>query len=208
VSELFLPLIERVADRLCHDFASSAQAVASGFDLLREAQGVAEREEAESFLAEAVAAQKAKIRYARQAYGPSAGAVACAELESLVHQLFEDIRPELDWRVTTPALGSSAARGLLVLAQLGADILATGGLARLDVRARDNVQIVELDAEGPRPMLREEVRSGLNGTASEAGGRWAQGAFVRALVEAAGGEISVEDRPRGVRIWFSLPIDF
>ncbi|HWD67703.1 MAG TPA: histidine phosphotransferase family protein [Caulobacteraceae bacterium] len=209
MDEAVLTLTERLADRLCHDFASSAQAVASGLDLLREAQSPAEREEAESFLAEAVAAQKTKIRFARQAYGPVAGAVDCAELESLIQKLFEDIRPDLDWRVRAPTLGPSAARGLLVLAQLAADILATGGMARLDARTEGEVRVVELDADGPRPVLREEVRSGLTGAPNEAtpSGRWAQGAFVWALVKAAGGDVRVEDRPRGVRVWFSLPKD-
>lgn len=201
-------LIERLADRLCHDFASSAQAVASGFDLLREALDANEREEAEAFLAEAVAAQRVKIAYARRAYGPAPAAADPAELELLVQPLFADVRPDLDWRVTASA-GPASSRALLVLAQLATDILAAGGLARLSLLDEDDSQVVELDTEGPRPMLRDEARSGLTGVASEAGfgGRWSQGAFVRYLAVSAGGEIGLEEKPKGVRIRLRLPKD-
>ncbi len=207
VDEVSLTLFERLADRLCHDFASSAQAVASGFDLLREAQNPAEREEAEGFLAEAVATQRARIGYARRAYGPASTAVAASELELLVQALFANIRPNFDWQVTSAALEPAAGRSLLILAQLATDILAAGGLARLSERSEGQRQWVELDAEGPRAKLRDELRSGLTGTQSETGhgGRWAQGAFVRSLVVVAGGELGLEERPLGVRIWLNLP---
>jgi hypothetical protein len=197
-----LILVERLAERLCHDFASASQAVASGLDLLTEASGPAERDEAQAFLAEAVASQKARLQFARKAYGPAADSTAASEAEALVRDIFNDIRPTLDWQVGPAGLAPAEVHALLILGQLGADILAAGGVARLALTGTE----VELDAEGPRPMLRDDLRDGLTGVAGEAGlgGRWAQGAFLRALATSVGGNIWLEERSGGVRIRVSL----
>jgi histidine phosphotransferase ChpT len=200
-------LPERLADRLCHDVLSSAQAIASGLDLLAEAAGAAERDEAVAFLIEAVAAQRAKVGYARRAYGPAGDGVQTAELKGLAEALYADIRPTLDWAVEPAALGPAAARGLLVLLQIAADALAAGGRATATARAEGGHTRVEVDVAGPRAVVKEDVRSGLSGAPFQAalGGRWIQGAWVASLAAAAGGTVSVETYEGGLRLILILP---
>ncbi|MGH7024919.1 MAG: histidine phosphotransferase family protein [Caulobacteraceae bacterium] len=199
----WMNLTERLADRLCHDVASSAQAIASGLDLLAEAGSEAEREEAAAFLTEAVTAQRFKLRYARRAYGPAVQVIDAAEVKALAEALFEGGRAKLQWLVGEATLGPIAARCLLLLLQIAADAVAAGGTARVEAHA-DGVVV---DAEGPRARVRDEVRAGLSGEAFDAGlgGRWVQGAFVAALVGSVGGAVSVDTREGGVCLAVSLP---
>jgi len=182
-------LAERLADRLCHDISSSAQALASGLDLLSEASTDAHRDEAVAFLSDALTAQKFKVGYARRVYG-LAPAASAAELKTLAETLYADLRPSLDWAVEATTLGPPAARALLLLLQIAADALAVGGV----VRARSAGSMVAVELVGSRIALRDEVRAGLAGEPFGAGlgGRWVQGAFVAALAAQAGGRVEVE----------------
>ena len=186
-----MELAERVADRLCHDISSSAQALASGLDLLSEAGTDGDRDEAVAFLGQALAAQKFKVGYARRAYGLGSPASA-AELRTLAETLYADLRPTLDWAVEAPMLRPAAARVLLLLLQIAADALAAGGIVR--ARSADDGSVVAVDMAGGRIGLKDEVRAGLAGEPFGAGlgGRWVQGAFVAALAAQAGGRVEVE----------------
>jgi histidine phosphotransferase ChpT len=185
-----LELAERVADRLCHDISSSAQALASGLDLLGEARTDADRDEAVAFLGEALAAQKSKVGYAREAYGLGSAASA-ADLKALAEALYADLRPTLDWAVEAPSLEPAAGRVLLLLLQVAADALAVGGAVRATTAGDGSV--VAVDMAGGRIALKDEVRAGLAGEpfAAGLGGRWVQGAFVAALAARAGGRVEV-----------------
>ena len=200
-------LPERLVDRLCHDVLSSAQAIASGLDLLAEAASAAERDEAVAFLAEAVAAQRAKVGYARRAYGPASDGVQTSELKGHAQALFDDIRPMLDWSVEPAVLGPAAARGLLVLLQIAADALAVGGRATASARTEGGRLRVEVDAASPRAVVKDEVMAGLSGAPFQAGlgGRWVQGAWVAAMAAAAGGTVGLETYEGGLRLVLSLP---
>jgi len=206
-SQQALELTERLADRLCHDVSSSAQAIASGLDLLGEAGSPAERDEALAFLAEAVAAQRSKVRYARRAYGPVGQGTPTSELKTLAEGLYADLRPTLDWAIEPQVLGPAASRALLSLLQIAADALAVGGLARASAGLDGGRLVVAVDAEGARVAVRDEVRAGLAGAPFQAGlgGRWVQGAFVANLAAASGGTIDVEAREGAARFAVSLP---
>ena len=184
-------LAERVADRLCHDISSSAQALASGIDLLSEARTDAERDEATALLGDALAAQKFKVGYARRAYGLGSAASA-TELKPLAETLYADLRPTLDWAVEAQTLGPAAGRVLLLLLQIAADALAVGGVVRAS--SAGDGSLVAVDMAGGRIALKDEVRAGLAGEpfASGLGGRWVQGAYVAALAGRAGGRVEVE----------------
>ena len=197
-------LVERLADRLCHDISSSSQAIASGLDLLREAAGPVERDEAIAFLGEALASQRAKVGYARRAFGPATQAADATELKDLALGLYVDIRPTLDWTLTASSLGPTAARTLLVLLHIAADALAVGGVARVSMEADGGLTVL---ATGPRVAVKDEVRAGLAGEAFDSGlaGRWVQGSFVAMLAAQAGGEVKVDAREGVVRFSVSLP---
>jgi histidine phosphotransferase ChpT len=186
-----LELAERLAERLCHDISSAAQALASGLDLLTEARSEAERDEAAGLLKEALAAQNFKVAYARRVYG---GGLATdnAELAATAGALYAELRPSLDWAVAAPSLGPTGSRALLLLVQIAADALALGGVVRATSAADGSMVAVEL--AGRRVTPKDEVRAGLAGApfAAGLGGRWVQGAYLAALAAAAGGHVEAQ----------------
>lgn len=198
-------LAARLVDRLCHDVAGSIQALASGLDLLRESADPASREEATSLLADALAAQQAKLAFGRRAFGSAPAMTECGELEALARGLFADLRPSLDWAVEARRLGPSAARCLLNLVQIAGEVLAVGGVARITADAAGSE--VALEARGPRVNLRDETRAGLNGEPLGAGlaGKWVQGALVSDVARAAGGRVSLDQADGAVTIRIDLP---
>jgi hypothetical protein len=200
-------LTQRLVDRLCHDIAGSIQALSSGLDLLGEADDPAGREEAASLLADALAGQKAKLVFARRAFGSAPPVTEAAELAGLARGQFGDLRAGLDWAVEAERLGPTASRCLLNLVQIAAEILAVGGVARVMARTRSAGAEIVIESRGPRLILREETRAGLAGEPFGAGlaGRWVQGALVSELARAAGGRIKMDEADGAVTIRVDLP---
>ncbi|HEV7158949.1 MAG TPA: histidine phosphotransferase family protein [Caulobacteraceae bacterium] len=196
-----IELAERLAERLCHDFAGAGQGLISGMDLLAAAGGAAEREEAIAFLEQALAAQQAKIASARRAFGRPA-AMEIAELRTLIESLFDNRRARLVWDVEASRLEPASARILLVLAEIAADAAALGGEVRLSCAD----QRLAVEMVGPKVLLKPEVRAGLGGQPLPQGiaGRWIHGALLSLWVRAGGGTIAVEDAAGSASIRLTL----
>lgn len=197
-----IELAERLAERLCHDFAGAGQGLTSGLDLLGEAASESERDEAIAFLKETLAAQSAKVAYARSAFGRPAAAEA-EEIRCRIEQRFAGGRDCLTWEVGADRLGPQAARILLLLAEIGAEIAAAGGTVRL---VADAFRLA-VEVAGPRIALRPEARAGLAGEALGEGhvGRWIEAAFLAAAVRAAGGVLALAEGSEAIAIRISLP---
>jgi hypothetical protein len=165
------------------------------------------RDEAMAFLAEAVAAQKSKIAYARQAFGASVAPVEAVELRRLADDLYAGQRACLEWSAEIEAFGPTAARAVLNLVQIAAECLALGGIVQVARRRVADADEITVTARSPRVSLREETRSGLAGEPFGAGlgGRWVQGALVSAIVGEVGGAISVRSGEEAVVLQVSLP---
>jgi histidine phosphotransferase ChpT len=200
-------LTERLIDRLCHDIAGSFQALASGLDLLSEADSPRMREEALALLADALAAQMAKVGYARRAFGSAPQATPSGDLEALARGLFAGNRARLDWTVAATSLGPAAARGLLNLVQIAAECLAMGGVAAVAARRDEAGTAIVVEALSPRAVLRAETRAGLAGEVLGGGlaGLWVQAALVSELVRRAGGELAVQEGEGAVIFRLNFP---
>ena len=151
--------------------------MSSGLDLLGEADDPATREEAASLLADALAGQRAKLAFARRAFGSAPPVTEAEELAGLAQGLFANLRAGLDWAVEAERLGPTASRCLLNLVQIAAEILAVGGVAKVMAQTRPAGTEIVVEARGPRPLLRAETRAGLEGDSLGNGlaGRWVQG---------------------------------
>ncbi|HEY2177683.1 MAG TPA: histidine phosphotransferase family protein [Caulobacteraceae bacterium] len=200
-------LTERLVDRLCHDLAGSFQALASGLDLLSEADSPEMRQEAAALLADAFADQRAKVAFARRAFGSAPPATASGDLAALARELFAGHRARIDWVVGAEALGPAGARCLINLVQIAAECLAMGGEARVAARRDETGTLITVEALGPRAVLRDETRSGLAGQSLSGGlaGRWVQGALVSELARAAGGAVRVEEAEGAISFRVDLP---
>lgn len=189
-------LAAHLAARLCHDFISPAGAITSGLDLLEDPNAQDMREEALALIAASARKLVALLSFDRVAFGASAAAEAfdVRELEHLTRGVFEHQRAELDWRVEPQSLAKPAARTLLNLAQICGAALPTGGTAHIGVCEEAGSVVIVGRSEGARARLRPEVLDGLNGErlGDGLGGHWVQAFYLRGLIEAAGGTLSVE----------------
>jgi histidine phosphotransferase ChpT len=196
-----------VADRLCHDIIGSVQGMTGALDLVAEAATPAERDEAVALMGQALDGLAAKIRFAREAFGPRSGPTPSGQLATLAAALFARLRPELDWNVAAPSLEPRAATVLLNLLQIGAECVAAGGRVRAAADVVGASCIVEVEAKGTRARLRPETAAALAGSPIDdaVAMRSAQGSFVRALAQAAGAEVSVLAREGIVSLRVSFP---
>ena len=180
-------LAARLASKLCHDFISPAGAIVSGLDLLDDPAAKDMRDEAMDLIATSARKLVDQLSFARIAFGAASGVALfdCAEMERLTRGVYGHVRAELDWAVATPSLPKAPAQVLVNLAQLAANALPLGGLARLAAEVKTGL------AGGP-------LGDGL-------GGRWVQAYYVYVLTAAAGGTIEAETGEELVTFRVAIP---
>jgi histidine phosphotransferase ChpT len=186
-------LAARLASKLCHDFISPAGAIVSGLDLLDDPSAKDMRDEAMDLIASSARKLVDQLAFARVAFGAAAGVTLfdCAEMERLTRGVYGHVRAELDWAVGPEQLPKAPAQVLVNLAQLAANALPLGGLARLEATQDADGYVVSAIARGPKARLAAEVQTGLSGgpLGDGLGGRWVQAYYVHVLTAAAGGRI-------------------
>lgn len=203
-------LAAHVAAKVCHDLISPVSAIVSGLDLLEDEGAADMREDAMGLITASARKLAAVLTFARVAFGASASADTFdpRELKTLTEGVFGSGRAQLDWAITAPSLNKAAARALLNLAQLGAQALPTGGVARVTAEEADGAMVIELDAKGPRARLRPETAEGLRGEMLTQGmhGQWVQAYYLNALVADAGGTLTAHAGEEQVTARIRLPL--
>ena len=202
-------LAAHLAAKLCHDLIAPAGAITMGLDLLEDPDNQDMRDEALALVAANARKFVALLSFNRVALGASAGAAGfpTAELERLTRGVFAESRAELDWQVGGEELAKAPARALLNLGQLGAAVLATGGVAHLSAEPGEGETSVRLLAEGPRARLRPDTEAGLAGLplGERFAGHWVQAYYLSRLVAAEGGRLTTEVDEGRVTICVILP---
>jgi len=181
-----------------------------GLELLDDPDSQDMREEALALIAANARKFVALLSFNRVALGASAGASVfdAGELERLARGFYADVpRVELDWAVTAEALPRAAARILMNLAQIGAQVVATGGVVRLGFEADGEGPAVQLVAEGQKARLRPDTEAGLQGAplGERFAGHWVQAYYLNRLVAAAGGRLTVSAEDTRVVVRAALP---
>jgi histidine phosphotransferase ChpT len=186
-------LAARLASKLCHDFISPAGAIVSGLDLLDDPSAKDMRDEAMDLIASSARKLVEQLEFARVAFGAAAGVTMfdCAEMERLTRGVYGHVRAELDWAVTSESLPKAPAQVLVNLAQLAANALPLGGVARMEATLGPEGYVVSAVARGPKARLAAEVQTGLAGEplGDGLGGRWVQAYYIHVLAAAAGGRV-------------------
>lgn len=186
-------LASTLAAKMCHDFISPASAIVSGLDLLEDPSAADMREDAMKLIESSARKLVALLAFDRIAFGASATAetFGAGELETLTSGVFDSMRAELEWSVTAPSLGKSAAKALLNLAAIGGAALPTGGTARVVAQVQGDQALIGVEATGARARLRPEVTAGLKGErlAEGLGGHWVQAYYLHTLLASVGGGV-------------------
>ena len=185
-------LAAALAARILHDISGPASGVASGLDLLAE-PGQSDLDGAALDLAVSSARGLLDlIEFHKVAFGAGGEAVSGAALRSLAQTLFEGRRPRLEWAADLDPFPGLAAQAMLILVQVAAGALASGGLARATARQIRGDVVIRIDGGGPRAILHPENLEGLEGRELSNGlaGRWAPSRYLSALVTRVGGALT------------------
>ena len=201
------PLAAGLAARLLHDLSGPTEAIMSGLQILEDPGAEALRGEALGLAADGARRLLGMLTFCRAAYGGGATAMDGEALGRLARAPFEARRPNLEWTLSGDRLSATAAQAMLILAQIAADALAVGGVARAGARTAEGVTTLWIDGEGPKARFLTETLDGLAGRPASEGltGRWAPPFHMHVNVARAGGTVSLVQRPGGFRLEVRLP---
>jgi len=196
-----------LAARLLHDLSGPASGLMSGIDLLSDPASADLRGSALELVAAGGRELLETMDFCRAAYGGTGEIFDGSALERLAVSRFTGRRAALTWPAAMPALPARAAQSLLVMSQIAAGALATGGVALAGARYTADGLILTVSGEGARARLDPEMLDGLAGRPLSGGmaGRWAPGAYLRALVDSVGGALSTQSGEGGFVLEATLP---
>ncbi len=201
-------LARALAARLLHDLSGPAHGVLSGLELQQDpGDDEALRAEAADLTDSSARALLARLEFCRAAYGEGGEAKTGAALEALARTAFANGRARLAWAPGDVTFKAAAVQAALILAQIAADALASGGVARLNATIAAGWMTLRVEGEGPRSRFHAETLDGLAGRPAGEGlaGRWAPAFLVQALCRRAGGALAIARRPDGFVIEATLP---
>jgi histidine phosphotransferase ChpT len=196
-----------LAARLLHDLSAPVSAILSSLEILEDPAAEAFAGSALGLAANNTRRLLNMLTFCRVAFGGGAAAMDGRAVVALALAPFEARRPTLVWAGDPPTFSAPAAQVMLILAQIAADALATGGLARAGARTWEGEVTLWIDGEGATAQVFPETIEGLEGRPQTRGlaGRWAPGFWVHTVVARAGGILGLAQRPRGFRLEAKLP---
>ncbi|MBA3896468.1 MAG: histidine phosphotransferase [Sphingomonadaceae bacterium] len=186
-----------LCSRLCHDLLSPVGAMNNGLELLADETDPEMRQRCLELLGESARASANKLKFFRLAFGAAGGfgdTVDTREANAAIEGLLgHDGRIEIGWMVGETSLSKTAIKVLLNLVLIAGDALVRGGRLDIGGEAHDGTTEIVVRAEGPRLVLDPELRTALNGEASDEGltPRAAAAWLVHHLARESGGHAQV-----------------
>lgn len=153
-----------LVSRVCHDLISPVAAISNGLEILADEQDSQMREHAMRLIEHSVGQAKARLLFARMAFGAmgSAGAeIDLREVATVAEEFFRVGKAKLDWQSPAAAVDKEIVRVLLNLAALGADCIPRGGLLSVKVETPRNAVAISIVAKGLKANLAPDIKEGL-----------------------------------------------
>lgn len=198
-----------IAAKLCHDFISPSGAVMSGLDLLDDPTAQDMRDDALDLIRQSARKMISLVSFSRVAFGAATTAerFSSTELHTLVADMVQGARAQMDWHVPDISLSKPHARTLLNLAYLTMGALPLGGLATITARDDGEMLTIAGTAEGARARLKPEAATGLRGEAFGEGlqGQWVQPYWLWLTVSEAGGRLDTASEDGRIALIARLP---
>ncbi len=195
--------------RICHDLVGPVSATGAALSILDEPDQEDMAEDALRLVRESAEQMRAKLEFARMAFG--AGGAAPGEVEAdmiqrLAGDMFRTAKAELVWKLDAAGLPKHAARILLNLILLGVESAPRGGEIRIEASRAGGVRL-RVVASGPKAKLLPGAAAALDGQIPEGGfdGRTAQPLYVRIMAQEAGGRAEARAEEERVELTALLP---
>jgi histidine phosphotransferase ChpT len=129
-------LAAMLCSRVCHDLINPVGAIGNGLEVLSDPSQVAMQEGAQELIANSAKHARAKLEFARLAYGASSTAGTdfdTRECERVAKLLFEIEKAELDWKVPLILLPKHKAKLLMNMLLIAAMSVPRGGLVTVSI---------------------------------------------------------------------------
>jgi histidine phosphotransferase ChpT len=153
-----------LVSRVCHDLISPVAAISNGLEILADEQDATMRAHAMRLIEHSVGQAKARLLFARLAFGAmgSAGAeVDLYEVGQVAAEFFKTGKARLDWQMPAIAINKEIIRVILNLAALGADCIPRGGSLIVKAEQSRSTFHVSITAKGVKANLAPDIKEGL-----------------------------------------------
>jgi histidine phosphotransferase ChpT len=153
-----------LVSRVCHDLISPVAAISNGLEILADEQDAEMRAHAMRLIEHSVGQAKARLLFARLAFGAmgSAGAeIDLREVGQVAAEFFRAGKAKLDWQAPALAVDKEIIRVILNLTALGADCIPRGGVLTVRVEQGRAALTAFIIAKGLKANLAPDIREGL-----------------------------------------------
>ncbi len=153
-----------LVSRVCHDLISPVAAISNGLEILADEQDAEMRAHAMRLIEHSVGQAKARLLFARLAFGAmgSAGAeIDLREVGQVATEFFKTGKAKLDWQAPAISVDKEIIRVMLNVAAMGADCIPRGGVLTVRAEQGKNSFTAAIIAKGPRANLALDIKEGL-----------------------------------------------
>ncbi len=149
-------LAAMLCSRVCHDLINPVGAMSNGLEVLADPTQMAMMEDANHLIASAVKQARAKLEFARLAYGASSTAGTdfdTRECERVARLLFEIEKADLDWQVPLILLPKHKAKLLMNMLPIAAMAVPRGGYVKVMVEGPPGLERFRITAKGVKTLI-------------------------------------------------------
>jgi histidine phosphotransferase ChpT len=153
-----------LVSRVCHDLISPVAAISNGLEILADEDDAVMKAHAMRLIEHSVGQAKARLLFARLAFGAmgSAGAeIDLQEVGQVALDFFRTGKAKLDWQMPPIAIDKEIIRVILNLAALGADCIPRGGSLVVKGEQVKNTFQASITAKGLKANLAPDIKEGL-----------------------------------------------
>ena len=161
-------LAAMLCSRVCHDLINPVGAIGNGLEVLADPNQGAMAEGAQELIANSAKHARAKLEFARLAYGASSTAGTdfdTRECERVARLLFEIEKADLDWQVPLILLPKHKAKLLMNMLLIASMAVPRGGVVKVEVVGPPGEELFRLtstsDAEKRQKTLMPSGAEGL-----------------------------------------------
>lgn len=187
-----------LCSRLCHDLVSPVGAINNGLELLSGEQDEVMREAVFDLIEKSTAQTSNKLQFFRLAFGAAGGFSAhldTREAEKSLRAFLAGSKIDLAWDVSVAELTKGGVKLLLNLCLVTAEALIRGGTLAVHFESQGDERLrIQINADGERVILSEDIRTALEGAAKEKDlePRSAPAYLAAAVASELGGSITIE----------------
>jgi histidine phosphotransferase ChpT len=160
-------LAAMLCSRVCHDLINPVGAIGNGLEVLADPSQGAMAEGAQDLIANSAKHARAKLEFARLAYGASSTAgtdLDTRECERVAKLLFEIEKADLDWQVPLILLPKHKAKLLMNMMLIASGAVPRGGVVTVKVDGPAGAEEFRISAKGPRVLMPQGVEELVAGT--------------------------------------------